>query len=142
MSQLLKEAFAFITTRGVILGVVLFVVTFAGSLGIISFILVKMPVTYFQESHPRQFWVERHPLIRWTGLIGKNLLGVVLVVLGILMSIPGVPGQGILTILLGIMLLDFPGKRTLEYRLVTRPQVLNTINKLRHRFGKPSLVLE
>jgi len=76
------------------------------------------------------------------GTFAKNALGVVLVVIGILMSIPGVPGQGILTILLGIMLLDFPGKRTLEYKLVTRPQVLNTINRLRHRFGKPSLVLE
>jgi UPF0716 family protein affecting phage T7 exclusion len=69
-------------------------------------------------------------------------LGVVLVVLGILMSVPGVPGQGFLTILLGIMLLDFPGKRNLEYKLVSRPQVLNAINKLRHRFGKPSLVLD
>jgi hypothetical protein len=53
-----------------------------------------------------------------------------------------VPGQGILNILLGIMLLDFPGKRSLEYRLVSRPQVLSTINKLRHRFGKPKLVLD
>jgi hypothetical protein len=53
-----------------------------------------------------------------------------------------VPGQGILTILLGIMLLDFPGKRDLEYRLVSQPRVFNTINKLRHRFGKDSLVLD
>ena len=68
----------------------------------------------------------------------KNLLGVVLVALGIVMSLPGVPGQGILTILLGIMLLDFPGKRNLEHKMVSRPQVLNAINKLRHRFGKPS----
>ena len=42
-------------------------------------------------------------------MIGKNMAGVLLVVLGILLSLPGVPGQGILTILLGIMLLDFPG---------------------------------
>nr|ALS89658.1 putative transmembrane protein (PGPGW) [uncultured bacterium] len=65
-----------------------------------------------------------------------------LVVLGVVMSIPGVPGQGILTILLGVMLLDFPGKRNFERKLVTRPQVRNAINKLRHRFGKPELVLD
>jgi hypothetical protein len=53
-----------------------------------------------------------------------------------------VPGQGILTILLGIMLVDFPGKRELERKIVSRPQVFETINKLRHRFGKPNLVLE
>jgi hypothetical protein len=58
------------------------------------------------------------------------------------LSIPGVPGQGILTILLGIMLLDFPGKRKLEHKIVSRPKVLSTINKLRHRFGKPALVLD
>src|SRR6267142_497580 len=106
----------------------------------LSFILVKVPSTYFQEAHPRDFWVERHAAIRWAGVIAKNLLGVVLVLLGILMSIPGVPGQGIFTILLGIMLLDFPGKRALEYKIVSRPVVLERINRLRHRFSKAPLV--
>src|ERR1700681_2164940 len=110
MSHLLTESFAFITTQGVILGILLFAVTFCGSLAVISFILVRVPSTYFQESHPRDFLVERHAAISWAGVIAKNLLGTVLVLLGILMSIPGVPGQGILTILLGVMLLDFPGK--------------------------------
>lgn len=142
MSHLLKEAIAMITARGALLGLALFAITFAGSIGIISFILVKVPATYFQQSHPRQFWVERHPVIRWTGLIAKNLLGVVLVLLGVLMSIPGVPGQGILTILLGIMLLDFPGKRQLENKLLSRPMILDKINRLRHRFSKPPLVLD
>jgi len=62
--------------------------------------------------------------------------------LGILMSLPGVPGQGLLTILLGIMLLDFPGKRGLEYKLVSKPRVRDAINKLRHKFDKPDLILE
>jgi hypothetical protein len=101
-----------------------------------------VPPTYFQQSHPREFWVERHPAIRWAGVIAKNLLGVVLVLLGILMSIPGVPGQGILTILLGIMLLDFPGKHALEYKIVSRPVVLERINRLRRRFSKAPLVLD
>src|SRR6266478_4408612 len=142
MSYLLMELLVFITARGIVLGVILFVVTFAVSLGVISFILVKVPPTYFQQSHPRDFWIERHPAIRWAGVIAKNLLGMVLVLLGILMSIPGVPGQGILTILLGIMLLDFPGKRTLEYKLVSRPMILEKINRLRHKFSKPPLVLD
>jgi len=142
MNYLLTELLVSITARGVVLGVILFVVTFALSLAVISFILVKVPPTYFQQSHPRDFWVERHPAIRWAGVIAKNLLGMVLVFLGILMSIPGVPGQGILTILLGIMLLDFPGKRTLEYKIVSRPVVLERINRLRHRFSKAPLVLD
>ena|SRR6267143_10011 len=131
-----------VTLRDALLGGLLFLVTFAMSLAVVSFILVKLPVTYFQKAHPRDFWTDRHPGIRYLGVFAKNVLGVLLVALGIVMSIPGVPGQGILTILLGIMLLDFPGKRSLENKLVSRPQVLKTINKLRHRFGKPSLVLD
>lgn len=142
MSHLLMELFVLIATRGIILGAVLCVLTFCASLAVISFILVKVPPTYFQASHPRDFWVERHAAIRWAGVIAKNVLGMVLVLMGIVMSIPGVPGQGILTILLGIMLLDFPGKRQLENKLVSRPMILEKINRLRHRFGKPPLLLD
>lgn len=134
--------FGSITWQSVLVGVLLFVVTFAISLAIVSFIMVKIPADYFRKDKPRELWAERHPVVRFLGIFVKNLLGVVLVVLGIIMSIPGVPGQGILTILLGIMLLDFPGKRDLEHRLVSRPRVFNAINKLRHRFGKDTLVLE
>jgi hypothetical protein len=136
------ELAVFFGFRQLALGVLIFLITFFISLAIVSFILVKLPPTYFQESHSRDFWVDRHPSIRWAGLIGKNALGIVLVLLGILMSIPGVPGQGILTILLGIMLVDFPGKRQLEYKLVSRPKVRETINRLRLRFGEPPLVLD
>ena len=124
-----------------LLGVLLFVVTFAISLAIVSLILVKIPPDYFQEHRPNQFWSGQHPAVRLLGIIGKNILGVLLVALGIVMSIPGVPGQGILTILLGIMLLDFPGRSDLERRIVSQPRVVKNINKLRHRFGKPDLAL-
>ena len=139
---MLIDVFGSITWQRVLLGVLLFLITFTISLVIVSFILVKIPPDYFHKDHPRDLWSDRHPAVRLLGVLAKNILGVMLVVLGILMSIPGVPGQGILTILLGIMLLDFPGKRSLEYRLVSRPQVLKTINKLRQRFGKPGLVLD
>lgn len=139
---MLTDVFGLITWQSVLLGVLLFLVTFTISLAIVSFIMVRIPADYFQQDRPRDLWSDRHPAVRLLGVLAKNLLGILLVGLGILMSIPGVPGQGILTILLGIMLLDFPGKRNLEHKLVSRPAVLKTINKLRHRFGKPSLVLD
>lgn len=139
---MLTDVFGLITWHSVLLSALLFLVTFTASLAIVSFIMVKIPPDYFHEGRPRDLWGNRHPIVRFLGILGKNVLGLLLVVLGVLMSIPGVPGQGILTILLGIMLLDFPGKRKLEHQLVSRPQVLKTINKLRHRFGKPNLVLE
>jgi hypothetical protein len=133
--------FAMMTRQSVLLGLLLFVVSFAISLSIVSFILVKIPADYFQEQRTHEFWSGRHPVIRLLGILAKNLLGIVLVALGIVMSIPGVPGQGILTILLGIMLLDFPGRQKLERKIVGQPRVLKNVNKLRHRFGKPNLVL-
>jgi hypothetical protein len=142
MSHLLQAILGLVTTKEVMVAVGLFVVTFAVSLSVISFILVKLPPTYFKESHSRTFWVDRHPWVRWAGLVGKNVLGVVLVLLGILMSLPGIPGQGILTILLGIMLLDLPGKRRLETKILSQPRVLEKINRLRHKFSKPPLVLD
>lgn len=138
---MLTVIFAMMTRQSVLLGVLLFIVSFAISLSVVSFILVKIPPDYFQENRPNEFWSGRHPVIRLLGTLAKNLLGIVLVALGIVMSIPGVPGQGILTILLGIMLLDFPGRQKLERKIVSQPRVLKNVNKLRHRFGKPELVL-
>ena len=58
------------------------------------------------------------------------------------MSLPVVPGPGILIFVLGVMLLDFPGKRRLEQWLVRRATVLRAMNRLRQRYGKPPLVVE
>jgi len=142
MKLLLIVVLGFISLRSVLLGVLIFAVTFSINLAIVSFILVKIPANYFQESHSRDLWKSRSPAVRFLGVILKNALGVLLVALGIVLSLPGVPGQGLLTILLGIMLLDFPGRRKLEIKLLSRPQVFKTINKLRDKFGKPPLVLD
>jgi hypothetical protein len=135
-------AYFFITWKSVLFGALLFLITFSISLAIVSVIMVKIPPDYFKKDRPRKLWADKPKAVRYLGIFGKNLLGVVLVVLGILMSLPGVPGQGILTILLGVMLLDFPGKQKLEHRIVSRPKVLSTINKLRKKFGKPKLVID
>lgn len=122
-----------------LLGVVLFAVLSLGGLAVAGFLLVRLPPDYFRDSSPRPWWVGRHPVIRRIGLILKNLLGGVLVALGVLLSLPGVPGPGILTIVVGLMLLDFPGKRRVEQWLIGRPAILRTINRLRGRYGRPPL---
>lgn len=72
----------------------------------------------------------------------KNALGLVLIIVGILLSLPGVPGQGILTILLGLIMLDIPGKRPLEARIIQRPRILAAVNDLRARYDKPPLIMD
>src|SRR6266481_6208970 len=141
MGDSLIGVFGSLTWRGLLFGLLIFVVTVV-NLVIVSFILVKLPADHFSKNHRTSFWLGPHPAIRAMGIIGKNILGVLLVVVGILLSIPGVLGQGLLTILLGIMLLDFPGKRRLEQNLLSRPQILKTINRLRARFGKQALEVD
>jgi hypothetical protein len=133
------EAFAW---SHVLFGLVAFVVASVGGLAIVGLVLVTLPADYVSDARLRDFWVEKHPIIRWTGLILKNLLGAVAVALGVILSLPGVPGPGILTILIGIMLLDLPGKRRVERWLLSRPSVLGIINGLRRRSGKPPLDLD
>jgi hypothetical protein len=142
MKQWLSELLGLWTWQGVLIAAAIFVVTFAFSLSLVSLVLVKLPADYFSASSERRFWDDRAQWARTLGMVGKNLLGAFLVLLGIVLSLPGIPGQGILTILIGVMLLDFPGKRDLERKLVSRPKVRGGIDRLRHRFGKPPLVLD
>jgi len=123
----------------ILLGLALSVVVSVGGLAVVGFLLVRLPADYFCDSSSRDFWIDRHPVVRRIGLIVKNLFGAVLVALGVLLSLPGIPGPGILTILIGIMLLDFPGKRRLERWLIGLPTILRTINRLRRRYGKTPL---
>jgi hypothetical protein len=80
--------------------------------------------------------------VRVLGLVAKNLGGLVLVLLGLIMAIPGVPGQGLLTAVIGITLLNFPGKLRLERRLLRMAALLRAINRLRGRFGRPALDID
>lgn len=131
-----------LTLGQVLIAFLIFIVTLVGSLAVVSFVLVKLPANYFHSSHAREFLTGKNAAYRWAGIVAKNLLGIVLIVFGVVMSLPGVPGQGVLTILLGLMLVDFPGKRELESRIVGQPRVQSSINKLRARFDKPPLIVD
>jgi len=131
-----------LTWQSVLIGIALFVVSLAVSFGAIAIVMVKIPAHYFSSHYQQDFLPNSHWTVRWGAVILKNIFGVFLILLGIVLSLPGVPGQGILTILLGIIMLDIPGKRPLEARIIKRPAVLSAINKLRAKYGKPALVLD
>ena len=83
---------------------------------------------------------EQHPVVRAALLIGKNVFGLVFVLMGLAMLV--LPGQGILTIVIGLVLIDFPGKYKLERWIVSRRAVLNSINWLRQRADRGPIVVE
>lgn len=101
-------------------------------------IVVRLPADYFVR-HKRLpvGRSSRHPLLVWTASAVKNLFGILLVLFGIVMIF--VPGQGTLTILIGLMLTNFPGKYRLEQKIVSREPVLRTLNRVRDRAGQPPL---
>jgi hypothetical protein len=129
-----------LTLTGVLWTASLAAVLFLGSIGMVTLLAVYLPATYFLDRERRGFWIDRHPVVRWTAIVFKNLIGGVLVVVGLVFLLT--PGQGLLTILIGVMLLDFPGKRWLEKKLISRPSVLRAVNRLRARFGKEPLQIE
>lgn len=141
MFDYLAEFFSGLTWRTVLIGILLFVGTFLVNLGIVSFILVKLPKDHFKNDKSKNV-TGSNATVRVLKVIGKNVAGWLLIALGIVLSVPGVPGQGLLTVLLGVMLVDFPGKHRLEQKLLSRPGIINAINGLRGRFGKPALELD
>lgn len=111
------------------------VLSILGSIGAVAWFIARMPAGYF--SHEKREPVPelyRWPLLRYLVIVLKNFLGAVLLVFGVLLLFA--PGQGVLTILIGLMLLDFPGKYRLERWLVTRRGVLNGLNWTRTKLGK------
>jgi hypothetical protein len=134
------DFFDTVLSKEVLLALTVFsVVGFVGSLIAIPYILVRLPEHYFDERHPRTWMEDHHPVLRLIGHIVKNIVGAVFLLAGFAMLF--LPGQGILTMLIGISLLDFPGKRRLEAKIVGQATVFNAINGLREKFGKPPLVI-
>ena len=115
------------------------IITFLATLIAVPILVVRIPPDYFSRTKRHgKLWANQHPVVRAMLMIGKNALGFILVVAGIIMLV--LPGQGIFTILIGIMLLNFPGKYRLEWWVVTRGPVLRSINWLRRRAGRDPLV--
>ncbi len=138
----LSEFWVSLTLERILLGAALFVFSFAISFLSIAIVMVKIPENYFSSHYVQDFLPGKPWLVRWSATIIKNAFGLFLVILGIILSLPGIPGQGILTILLGLIMLDIPGKRPIEAKIIQRPTILAAVNNLRARYNKSPLVMD
>jgi hypothetical protein len=128
----LPRFFGALDAGDLVLAVGVWVLLTAGSLAVVLRVALALPPDHF----------EREPEARrpWTaGRLARNAAGLLLIAVGALLSLPGIPGQGVLTILVGVLLVDFPRRRRLERALLGRPGVLPALNGLRARFGRPPL---
>ncbi len=112
---------------------------FVVSLLSVPWLVAQIPEDYFvpKKRRPTQ-WKTKRPVTRLVTLISKNLLGYVLLLGGIMMLF--LPGQGILTMVAGILLIDYPGKFALERKIANTPAIFKGLNWLRAKAKKPPLL--
>lgn len=114
------------------------VVAFIGTLVSIPALVIHIPADYFlHEKRPPAGSTDsgllQHLLLKGV----KNFIGVLFVMAGLVMLV--LPGQGLLTILIGLMLMNFPGKYALQRTLISQKPVLAAVNRLRSRAGRPPI---
>ncbi len=103
-------------------------------------IVRQLPTDYFISETREPAWHERkHPLFWGVVTLAKNTLGLLLILVGIAMLV--LPGQGTVTILIGLAITNFPAKYKLERRIASQPAVGATLNKIRELTGVPPLLL-
>lgn len=115
-------------------------ITFVGTLIIIPLLVLAIPADYFRpEKRVRLNTRAGHPLLHLVLLIVKNSIGSIFIVTGIAMLV--LPGQGLITLLIGVMLCDFPGKYRLERKLIRYNRVQRALNWVRRKGKRPELQL-
>ena len=116
------------------------VVTFLATLLAVPVWLVWMPSDYFLKARrDRPVLIKRHPAIRLMLVAGRNMLGYVLILVGVAMLV--LPGQGLLTIFAGMLLANFPGKDYIVTWLISRGRVHHSIDWFRRKAGRPPLIV-
>ncbi|WP_437781297.1 hypothetical protein [Sorangium sp. So ce1097] len=141
MMDAFRAAFSFAQANPdtIAIGAAVALTSFVGGMALVAVVLVRLPEDYLEQQDEKPFLPGRPAWMRVSARIGKNLLGVLAVAFGIALSLPGVPGPGGLVILIGVMLLDLPGKRRMERRLLGTPKMRAFADRVRARFGRPPL---
>ena len=109
---------------------------FIFSLVSIKWLVALIPTDYFVKKDISKS-KKSYSLLWLISIIVKNIIGYTLILGGILMLV--LPGQGLFTILMGLILSNYPGKYTIEKKFISIPSILKTVNWLRKKSNKPRL---
>jgi len=124
-------------------GVVALLLSFALGTMVLIAVVATLPPTFLQTPDSSLGGTPANPILSWVRRIGKNFIGLLVIAIGLVLALPGVPGPGLPFVLVGLMLVDFPGKQQFLKKLLSVPcagsGVLSGINALRVRLGKPPL---
>ena len=100
------------------------------SILVIPIIIARIPPDYF-VAPIRQYKTQPFSVSKFSLRLIKNVIGVFLLTCGFIMLFT--PGQGLLTMLTGLLITNFPGKYRLERQLVRKPFILRTLNWIRRK---------
>ena len=115
------------------------VFTLIASALLIPWLILRIPVDYFTDKKRHESRLKAlHPAAYISIMVLKNLAGLVFLLAGIAMLV--LPGQGVLTMLVGIFLINFPGKYHFERWLINHDFVYKSINWVRRRGSRAPLL--
>jgi len=106
---------------------------------IMPFFIATIPDDYFKQTKRPSSSSNTYSITRFMAKLFKNLLGLLLILSGIAMLI--LPGQGLLTLFIGILLIDYPGKYPIERKLISYPVVFSGVNWIRRKQKKAPFTL-
>ena len=122
------------------IGVISFLV-FSLSLLSLPWLVAMIPEDYFLSQKRKRAILKNEVFGTWIVIfILKNSIGLLLITGGVLMLF--LPGQGVLTIIAGLIMTDYPGKFELERRIVSNKKILEKLNWLRNKANQPSLKID
>ena len=112
------------------------VIIWFGSISLFVFLFSLLSIKWLVALIPEDYFVikrvskikSQNPLIWYFILILKNLVGYSLILGGVIMLV--LPGQGLFTIIIGLMLSNYPGKYIIEKKFIAIPTILKSINCL------------
>ena len=113
--------------------------TFIGSLAMLPWLISHLPYDYFvRKRAPRKIVLRDATFLSVLWFTTRNIAGFLVLLAGITMLF--LPGQGILTIILGIAIMSFPGKYRLLFAITARPSVQRSLNWLRKKTKHPEFI--
>ena len=122
------------------IGVISFLV-FSLSLLSLPWLVAMIPEDYFLSQKRKRAILKNEVFGTWIVIfILKNSIGLLLITGGVLMLF--LPGQGVLTIIAGLIMTDYPGKFELEGKIVSNKKILEKLNWLRNKANQPSLKID
>ena len=117
------------------LSVLILVFSIAG----MGWFIAQIPEDYFiHDKRQARHWNKYSSQARIAIIIFKNIFGGIMLVAGLFLLV--LPGQGLLTIIIGLLLIDYPGKFQLEQKIISIPSIFRSLNWFRAKARKPNLL--